>query len=346
MSLILFVLLGCGDKDMPDSSSGEADADTDADSDTDSDTDSDADSDTDADSDSDTDADSDADSDTDADADADSDADTDADADTDVEADSDGDGLSDDAEAAWGTDPTDPDSDDDDLTDGEEVNTYGTDPLNDDTDGDNLSDGEEVKTYTTDPLDVDSDGDGEDDDVEIAGYTDPNDATYHSYAGGWDIASCNSSITTTGTGVGDIAPNFALKDANGDTVRLYDFCDKAVLLDFGTMWCPTCQGSASTLESWYSDYESYGFIAISAFSENSSRSAPSASDLTTWASYYGLDFPVVADPSGTTDQLYDPSSSSRPTYVLLAPGAEVVAYGSSASIDSDDVEDELPTSYP
>jgi hypothetical protein len=44
----------------------------------------------------------------------------------------------------YGTDPNDPDTDGDGLTDGDEVNTHGTDPNNQDTDGDGLTDKEEV----------------------------------------------------------------------------------------------------------------------------------------------------------------------------------------------------------
>jgi hypothetical protein len=73
--------------------------------------------------------------------------------------DSDGDGLLDSEEDAIGTDPLDPDTDDDGLTDGDEVNVYGTDPLDADTDGDGLPDGLEVE-HGFDPLDPDEDGDG------------------------------------------------------------------------------------------------------------------------------------------------------------------------------------------
>jgi hypothetical protein len=82
-------------------------------------------------------------------------------------ADSDGDGLTDDQEPLYGTDPEDADSDDDLLSDGEEVLTYGTDPLNVDTDGDCMGDGEEVLgliptpcgNFPTNPLSCDTDGD-------------------------------------------------------------------------------------------------------------------------------------------------------------------------------------------
>ncbi|MHA2092899.1 MAG: hypothetical protein ACW98K_18800 [Candidatus Kariarchaeaceae archaeon] len=76
----------------------------------------------------------------------------------------------------YGTDPNNPDTDGDGLSDGDEVNIHGTDPLNPDTDGDGLSDGDEFIIYKTSFLDKepDSDGDGLLDALEIVDYgTDP-----------------------------------------------------------------------------------------------------------------------------------------------------------------------------
>jgi hypothetical protein len=70
--------------------------------------------------------------------------------------DGDGDGLSDLQERAIGTDAAKADSDEDGLSDGEEVNTTGTDPLGRDSDGGGVSDGDEV-TGGTDPLNPDDD---------------------------------------------------------------------------------------------------------------------------------------------------------------------------------------------
>ena len=64
--------------------------------------------------------------------------------------------MSNEEEADIGTDPSNPDTDSDGLSDGDEVNTYGTDPLNPDSDSDGLSDGDEVNTYGTDPLNPDN----------------------------------------------------------------------------------------------------------------------------------------------------------------------------------------------
>ena len=101
-------------------------------------------------------------------------------------ADKDADGLTDLAEylllfseQAWAVDPTDPDTDEDTLLDGDEVNGTGprpvTDPTNGDTDGDGLSDGVESNTRVfvdasdrgTDPTDQDTDDDTLFDDIEL-----------------------------------------------------------------------------------------------------------------------------------------------------------------------------------
>jgi len=66
--------------------------------------------------------------------------------------DSDCDGLTDDEERKLGTDPYNPDTDGDGLTDYQEVRIYFTNPLNPDTDGDGRTDYEEVYVYFSNPL--------------------------------------------------------------------------------------------------------------------------------------------------------------------------------------------------
>jgi hypothetical protein len=86
--------------------------------------------------------------------------------------DTDGDGLTDGEERVIGSDPTKPDTDGDGLTDKEERD-LGTDPFLVDTDGDGLTDFEEVRIYRTDPTKADTDGDGLDDGEEITRGTNP-----------------------------------------------------------------------------------------------------------------------------------------------------------------------------
>jgi hypothetical protein len=88
------------------------------------------------------------------------------------------------------TGPLNQDSDNDDISDGDEVKRYHTNPLvanplpaqappqaqapkTKDTDGDGLSDDDETKTYRTDPNRKDTDRDGRDDGVEVKNGTNP-----------------------------------------------------------------------------------------------------------------------------------------------------------------------------
>jgi hypothetical protein len=87
-------------------------------------------------------------------------------------------GIPDDWAVSHGLDPTDPampfeDPDHDGLTNLQEFQK-GTDPHNPDTDGDGLTDGQEVLLYHTNPGLVDTDGDGIPDGVEVQLGSDPN----------------------------------------------------------------------------------------------------------------------------------------------------------------------------
>ena len=90
--------------------------------------------------------------------------------------DDDGDGLTNQAETEHGTDPNNPDTDGDELGDGDEVLRLGTDPKNPDTDSDELRDGEEVLRRGTDPKNPDTDGDRLTDGEEVRIGTDPTKA--------------------------------------------------------------------------------------------------------------------------------------------------------------------------
>ena len=63
----------------------------------------------------------------------------------------DGDGVTNEMEASYGSDPNSIDSDNDGLTDYEEIKLYYTSPTDDDMDGDGISDYDEIKIYHTNP---------------------------------------------------------------------------------------------------------------------------------------------------------------------------------------------------
>lgn len=60
--------------------------------------------------------------------------------------------------------------------------------------------------------------------------------------------------------------------------------------------------------------------------------------------FFSLTFPVLADTDATVDRLYDPERATRPTYVLVAPGGEILSVGEDVTDAA--IEAVLPTPYP
>lgn len=84
-----------------------------------------------------------------------------------TEADDDFDGLPNAEEIKIGTNPYEPDSDNDGVFDQDEAQIYKTNPLRDDSDQDNLGDYDEIFVWRTDPNKADTDDDGFSDGVEV-----------------------------------------------------------------------------------------------------------------------------------------------------------------------------------
>ena len=114
------------------------------------------------------------------------------------------------AELSIGTHPQDPDSDDDDLLDGDEVNVYISNPLLPDSDGDFLEDGDEVLVHLTDPLLIDTDSDGHRDNIEVLAGSDPDDElSLPDFAPvSWELDALTSTAQIINTGTFLYAQNF------------------------------------------------------------------------------------------------------------------------------------------
>ena len=97
---------------------------------------------------------------------------------SDASQDGDNDGFSNLQEFQAGTDPSDPDSDDDGLSDGDEILTFHTNPLLADSDGDTLSDCRELYQLGTLPTEADTDRDGLQDGAEVTQSLNPLDALH------------------------------------------------------------------------------------------------------------------------------------------------------------------------
>ncbi|MHB9029824.1 MAG: TlpA family protein disulfide reductase [Candidatus Latescibacterota bacterium] len=62
--------------------------------------------------------------------------------------------------------------------------------------------------------------------------------------------------------IGKTAPDFALNDLSGKTVKLSEFKGKPVLLEFWATWCPDCREVFPGMEKIYKEYSSQGLSVV------------------------------------------------------------------------------------
>ena len=72
---------------------------------------------------------------------------------------------------------------------------------------------------------------------------------------------CASGIKK-GTLVGQAAPDFTLKDLNGNRVSLSDFKGKVVVLNFWATWCGPCRVEIPHIDALYQKYKDQGLVVL------------------------------------------------------------------------------------
>lgn len=91
---------------------------------------------------------------------------------------------------------------------------------------------------------------------------------------------------TYGSVLDKIAADFTAVNQNGQSVSLYSYFGKVVLIDFSADWCGPCQAEAAKAEALYQTHKSKGFEIVTILISGSPA---------VWASTYGLTFPVLDD---------------------------------------------------
>src|SRR5687767_10413595 len=102
----------------------------------------------------------------------------------------------------------------------------------------------------------------------------------------------DKSPAKTGIEIGDKAPDFELKNLDGQAVKLSDLKGKKVILNFWATWCPPCRAEMPEMEKYYQEIKNGGKIEFLAVNLD-----PKA-DVKGFAEKMGIHFPIVLDEIG------------------------------------------------
>ena len=116
-------------------------------------------------------------------------------------------------------------------------------------------------------------------------------------------------------GSGEPAPSLALRDLNGNEVRLEAFRGRTVVVNFWATWCAPCVAEMPSLARLRSALAGAGVEVLAVnLQENAARIRPFAEKL-------GLDFPIVRDHDGAVSRAW--SARVFPTTFVIGPDQRI-----------------------
>ena len=122
----------------------------------------------------------------------------------------------------------------------------------------------------------------------------------HRAAGDSDRASAEVSTSEApeplrGNAVGQIAPEFTLLDADGQSFTLNQLRGRPLLIYFWATWCAPCRAEMPALEAAYQDHKKDGLVVIAIDVQENPELAQ------TFAKWLGVTFSVLDDGDGSVD---------------------------------------------
>lgn len=108
---------------------------------------------------------------------------------------------------------------------------------------------------------------------------------------------------------GQPAPDFVLKSASGDNLRLSEYRGEVVMINFWATWCGPCRQEMPLLDELYSRYHKVGFSLLGVnIDDDSSKAMEMVEEL-------GVSFPVLFDKQKEVSKLYE--VEAMPVTVLV-----------------------------
>ncbi len=117
-----------------------------------------------------------------------------------------------------------------------------------------------------------------------------------------------SSLASSGL-AGQTAPDFVLKSATGENLRLSEYRGDVVMINFWATWCGPCRQEMPLLDELYGRYQRVGFSLLGVNIDDDSRRAMAM------VNELGISFPVLFDEEKKVSKLYE--VEAMPLTILL-----------------------------
>lgn len=109
------------------------------------------------------------------------------------------------------------------------------------------------------------------------------------------------------------APDFSLEDINNRTVRLSDYENKVIILNFFATWCPPCRSEIPDFVELVNEYGDKDFVIMGVCLENDMKV------IKDFAAKYSINYPLLVD-DGLVSKIYGPIVSIPTTFLINKKG--------------------------
>ena len=145
---------------------------------------------------------------------------------------------------------------------------------------------------------------------------------------GWMVFTPPLPGTTTGgkipaPGENFLAPDFALEDSQGQTIRLSDLRGKPVMVNFWASWCAPCKAEMPAMQKVHEAYSAQGFTILAV--NTTFQDDPMVADA--FVTERGLTFPVLYDMDGAVSSQYQVRSMPSTFFIDREGTIQKVVYG-------------------
>ena len=115
------------------------------------------------------------------------------------------------------------------------------------------------------------------------------------------------------------APDFTLKDLEGEEWSLSELKGKVVVINFWATWCPPCRAEMPMIQTVYREYREQGLEVLSIDVRESEKTVRK------FIEENGVDFPILMDEEGEVSELYNISAFPT-TFVIDTRGVVKKVY--------------------